>query len=294
MGQFYFQRDSSSSSEEEDQAASDDENQLTWTAADGPLALPLSSSLLQCRNPFRNLRKRATNGCWMGARLSGKPIYLSRHGESEYNVLDKIGGDSSLSTRGNLYAKALGRYFNSQDTSELVVWTSGLKRTLETAEFVNAAERHQFPYLNEIDSGKLDGLSYEEFATQYPDEFQERENDKLTFRYPGGESYIDCCERLVPFLEKFEEECRLSSKPLLIVAHQAILRCIYGYLLPDVDPVEIPYIKIPQHTIMQVRWTDVTDIHGDVIEVNQDCVIEYVRTPIDHAEQGVVSAALSL
>ena len=140
---------------------------------------------------------------------------------------------------------------------------------------MNSAERCQIPTLNEIDSGKLDGLTYEEFADKYPEEFQGREDDKLRFRYPEGmvaneqylcllkigkqklydpqslvfvlgESYVDCCERLVPFLERFEDECRSgSTAPLLIVAHQAILRCIFGYLL-DTDITEIPFIKIPQ------------------------------------------------
>ena len=45
-------------------------------------------------------------------RYHGKSIFFSRHGESEYNVLNKVGGDSPLSERGALYAKALGRYFN--------------------------------------------------------------------------------------------------------------------------------------------------------------------------------------
>ena len=51
---------------------------------------------------------------------------------------------------------------------------------------MNSAERCQIPTLNEIDSGKLDGLTYEEFADQYPEEFQGREDDKLRFRYPEG------------------------------------------------------------------------------------------------------------
>ena len=46
-------------------------------------------------------------------RHHGKTMFFSRHGESEYNLLDKIGGDSPLSDRGSLYAKALGRYFNT-------------------------------------------------------------------------------------------------------------------------------------------------------------------------------------
>lgn len=270
---FYFHKSDESSDSNEDCG------ELTWAG------LP---------DPFRRLRRLAGesgSSSWL-KRLSGKPIYVSRHGESEYNVQDRIGGDSPLSPRGDLYAKALGRFFNTQDTSDMVIWTSGLQRTVQTAAYVNAAERCQMPLLNEIDSGKLDGLTYEEFAEKYPDEFQGREDDKLRYRYPMGESYVDCCERLVPFLERFEDECRSgSTSPLLIVAHQAILRCVFGYLL-DTDITEIPFIKIPQHTIMQVKWSDGTDLNGEVTEVNGDCVVEYVRMPIDHAQQGVVSSAI--
>ena len=43
----------------------------------------------------------------------GRTIFLSRHGESEYNVEDRIGGDSNLTPRGQLYARALGTYMNA-------------------------------------------------------------------------------------------------------------------------------------------------------------------------------------
>lgn len=37
--------------------------------------------------------------------------YFSRHGESEYNVLGRIGGDADLSSRGKCYADRLTKYF---------------------------------------------------------------------------------------------------------------------------------------------------------------------------------------
>ena len=37
-------------------------------------------------------------------------IYLSRHGQSEYNFQGKIGGDSGLSKMGEAYAERLGEY----------------------------------------------------------------------------------------------------------------------------------------------------------------------------------------
>ena len=37
-------------------------------------------------------------------------IYLSRHGQSEYNVLGKIGGNPPLSEFGDTYAERLGKW----------------------------------------------------------------------------------------------------------------------------------------------------------------------------------------
>ena len=38
---------------------------------------------------------------------------------------------------------------------------------------------------------------------------------------------------------------------ILIVSHQAVIRCIYGYFL-NIPHAEIPYINIPLHTVIQL------------------------------------------
>lgn len=43
----------------------------------------------------------------------GRTIYLSRHGESEYNQLGKLGGDSNISENGVKYARKLGEFMHS-------------------------------------------------------------------------------------------------------------------------------------------------------------------------------------
>ncbi len=70
-------------------------------------------------------------------------IYLTRHGQSEYNRVSKIGGDSPLSTAGEAYARKLADYVVEHvckdDTGEHVkarLWTSSLKRTIQTARHV--------------------------------------------------------------------------------------------------------------------------------------------------------------
>ena len=41
-----------------------------------------------------------------------KTIYLTRHGQSEYNVTEQLGGDSGLSSKGVGYSKFIYDYFN--------------------------------------------------------------------------------------------------------------------------------------------------------------------------------------
>ena len=71
-------------------------------------------------DPFSRVKQKFVRQCppdiksmHPKVRYRGKLIFFSRHGESEYNVENKVGGDSPLSDRGALYAKALGRYFNN-------------------------------------------------------------------------------------------------------------------------------------------------------------------------------------
>lgn len=61
---------------------------------------------------------------------------------------------------------------------------------------------------------------------KYPQEFAWRDQDKLRYRYPWGESYIDIMNRLEPILTELE-----SENNLLVISHQAVLRCILGYFL---------------------------------------------------------------
>ena len=53
----------------------------------------------------------------MNIHITPRTIYLTRHGESQHNVVGKIGGNSDLSPTGQRYASLLSEYINSQDIS---------------------------------------------------------------------------------------------------------------------------------------------------------------------------------
>ena len=63
------------------------------------------------------------------------------------------------------------------------VWCSELQRTHQTAAGISATERHIRPELNELSSGDFDDLTYDEFESAHPKEFQDRIKNKLTFRH---------------------------------------------------------------------------------------------------------------
>ena len=105
----------------------------------------------------------------------------------------------------------------------------------------------QFPALNEIDAGICDGLTYEEIRTRMPEEFSARALDKFRYRYPQGESYADVIQRLEPVIVELEG----LRSPVLIIAHQAIVRVLYGYLMGKPQD-ECPYLQVPLHTLIQL------------------------------------------
>lgn len=50
----------------------------------------------------------------------------------------------------------------------------------------------------------MEGMTYEEIEKQMPEEFEARKRDKLAYRYPRGESYLDLVQRLEPVIIEVE------------------------------------------------------------------------------------------
>ena len=185
----------------------------------------------------------------MNTHLERRPIWFTRHGESGYNETGRIGGDSPLTAGGEVYAKAVATFMQCRlgEGKLPAVFTSTLLRTRQTAAHLPLPPV-AWRLLDEIDAGVCDGLTYAEIAERYPDEFAARQADKLRYRYPRGESYIDVIERLEPVMLEIERE----RSPVLVVAHQAVIRALYGYF-KGLSPDEVPHLVVPLHTIIELR-----------------------------------------
>lgn len=182
--------------------------------------------------------------------LTPRPILLTRHGESRDNVRGRIGGDTVLSDSGELYAKKLSNFVEKRLKSERAasIWTSTLQRTIITASPIVGFPKIQWRALDEINAGVCDGMTYEEIKKNMPEEYEARKKDKLRYRYPRGESYLDVIQRLEPVIIELERQ----RAPVVVISHQAVLRALYAYFA-DRPLKEIPHIEVPLHTIIEIQ-----------------------------------------
>jgi len=250
----------------------------------------------------------------MNLHTQPRSFYLTRHGQSIYNQSGKIGGDSGLSKSGVEYARRLAKYAHEvigmsrageEDDSEKKVvparlWTSTLRRTIETAEFIKHPEiRHSLDSgldidwvqfrpmarrnLDEIYAGVCDGMTYKEIEMTYPEEFERRQKDKLAYRYHRGESYMDVILRLEPMAHEMER----TQEPLLIIAHQGILRILYAYFM-GLSREDAPYVNIPLNTLIKLTP------HADICEEERICLMDKEEMLHDGQDEPITSMPASL
>eukprot|EP00697_Spironema_sp_BW2_P000159 gnl/Spiro4/10217_TR5430_c0_g1_i1.p1 gnl/Spiro4/10217_TR5430_c0_g1~~gnl/Spiro4/10217_TR5430_c0_g1_i1.p1 ORF type:complete len:602 (+),score=65.35 gnl/Spiro4/10217_TR5430_c0_g1_i1:145-1950(+) len=189
----------------------------------------------------------------MNLHIQPRTIYLTRHGESTYNVQGRVGGDSELTPRGQEYARRLAAFMNGPEgprdpSSELMMWSSTMKRAVQTCSNVVCAQYIKWKAMDEIDVGICDGMTYDEIARAYPEDASARATDKLRYRYVRGESYEDVIRRLEPTIVELERQ----QMPVLLVGHLGTVRCLYAYI-QDLPLERVPHIDIPLHTVIKIQ-----------------------------------------
>ncbi len=185
-----------------------------------------------------------------------KNLFLVRHAESEYNLENRIGGDSGLTEKGRRQAWALSRHFIG--TPLPYIFTSTLARTLQMAEPLLETRKgqtihHAFKEFDEIDVGECEGMSYGDMERLRPELFAARGRNKYNFVYPGGEGYATMAGRVYRGVKK---AIYLSgnSEYIMIIGHQAVNRMILSdFLFRRAE--DVPYIFIPQDKYFHIVST---------------------------------------
>ncbi|MBL7148268.1 MAG: histidine phosphatase family protein [Nanoarchaeota archaeon] len=177
-------------------------------------------------------------------------MILVRHGETFFNLEDRLGGDSELTLKGIGHAEKIANWLKESELDS--IYCSILKRSIQTAEIIHkyhpSTPLIKVPELREILSGDMDSLTYAEFESRFPKLFKVREKDKYHWSFPNGESYETAKNRVKPFLDG------LKSKEgnYVVVGHRGMNRTILGYVL-DLPKEEIPYLNIPNDVIFELN-----------------------------------------
>ena len=161
-------------------------------------------------------------------------LILLRHGQSQWNLENRFTGweDVALSDLGREEARSAGENLRSLQIDK--IYTSMLKRAIDTADLAMAAagkhdiETVRDPALNERHYGDLQGLNKAETATQYGDDQVHIWRRSFDIAPPGkgGESLKMCMARVMPYYEKHILGDLRDGKNILVVAHGNSLRAL--------------------------------------------------------------------
>lgn len=126
------------------------------------------------------------------------------------------------------------------------IYSSHLERCEQTARQIAGKKPViNTNVLNEIDMGEWDGKAFEEIKTRYPEEFKNRGETPSTYRPPGGESFQDISDRVLPF---FNELFTLKNRKTLVVTHAGVIRVvlchIHNIALKDLFRIKPGYAEL--------------------------------------------------
>ena len=154
------------------------------------------------------------------------PLYVLRHGETEWNVAGRLQGamDSPLTEKGRVQARAQGGIVTRLGLTDVAWRVSPQGRALQTAALIRGAEipsAEQDARLREIEMGDWTGKARADIAQANPALF---ESDGLAWydHAPGGEGLAALAARAADVLSDIEV-------PTLIVTHgitSRVLRCL--------------------------------------------------------------------
>ena len=191
------------------------------------------------------------------------PVYLLRHGQTEWNVRGWPQGrlDSPLTDLGVRQARAHALTLSGVALARAYV--SPMGRAQHTARLV--LEGRDVPVevlddLAEVDAGSVSRLGKAERLVRFPEFAAARVRDKYRTSFPGGESYETAAPRVRRALERIEAD---GPGEVLIVSHEMTGKLLRMHLL-GLPPEEVMETRHPQDVIYRVEGGRLGVLHSVV------------------------------
>jgi broad specificity phosphatase PhoE len=154
-------------------------------------------------------------------------LILVRHGETELNKAGLIQGvnEASLNTTGIAQAAAVARALVGDLPIQL--YTSPLRRALDTAAVISTALKVPFTPLKgleEANAGELEGLTGQEMRQRYPEFARRWAEDSALAQMPGGESLLQVQQRAWPVIAELAQ--KHPDEAVVVVTHNFTIQAI--------------------------------------------------------------------
>lgn len=160
-----------------------------------------------------------------------------RHGETDSNVKQIIQGatvDTPLNSKGVQQARLLAEHINKHGLEK--IYSSKLVRAIQTATLSAAncnLNVNPIDGLEELHYGEAEGMPSEEAFKKYADiakdVFDLSNDNRKDIGLPGGESFNDCINRVIPVLQKIKSENEGKLSCVGIFTHGAVMRILYEH-----------------------------------------------------------------
>lgn len=154
-------------------------------------------------------------------------LILVRHAEAEGNKIRRFHGwtDSEITERGHLQAQRVAERLRDVDID--VLYSSSMKRTLQTAEYISKAKGlpiRKTGRLKEINGGDWENLLWTELQERWPEAYDTWDNRPHEHKMPNGETMEEFQDRLVA--EIMEILRANPGKNICVVTHGTAIRAL--------------------------------------------------------------------
>lgn len=206
-------------------------------------------------------------------------LVISRHGESEWNLLGKWTGltDVGLTEKGAKDAEEIGRTIPAEIHFD-EIYTSVLKRTEETLQGIirgmGRPELSDLPKtanaaINERDYGKYTGMNKWDVQKAVSEETFTGLRRGWDFPVEGGENLKQVYERVVPYFKSEMLPKLHAGENLLMVAHGNSIRALMKYLdnVSDEGAADLE-MKFGQILIYRFEASNTMPVEKVVLQAN--------------------------
>jgi broad specificity phosphatase PhoE len=116
------------------------------------------------------------------------------------------------------------------------IYSSPQRRALQSADLIaqpHARSCEVVRGLREINFGDLEGLTYDEIATRYPDVYRQWMDQPTEVQFPNGESFREMCIRVRSAIAQIQQ--RNAGRTFAIVTHGGVIRIVIAQALQMPD-----------------------------------------------------------